>query len=184
MKQHQNIKITMLTCLVAGIAGVCPVLQAADKPESEAVTKLLADAKRQAFGISLDASTLDSYLRQPNLSWVSHAAEITRMKNDINEEAKTVQSLNSMRLQAAPWQTTAIDRIIPLMKEIADDTTSAIEFLNKNQTRLTNPDYKDLIEANSDTCNELATLISRFVDYGSHKKRYEDLREKLELPAK
>jgi len=183
MKQ-QSINIAVLACLMAGTVGITPALRAADKPESEAVTKLLGDAKRQAFGISLDAATLDSYLRQPNLSWVSHAVEIDRMKNDINEEAKTIQSLNSKRLEAAPWQVAAIDRIIPLMKEIADNTSGAIEFLNKHQAKLTSPEYRDFIEANSDTCNELATLISRFVDYGSHKSRYEDLRQKLELPAK
>jgi hypothetical protein len=183
MKRLYTIKYTALACLMA--FGISTALKAADAPESESVTKMLADAKRQAFGISLDAATLDSYMRQPKLSWTTHASEIDRMKNDINEEAKTVGKLNDARLGAAPWQTAAIDRIIPLMKEIATNTTNAIEFLNKNQAKpLTTGDYKDYIEANADTCKELASLIADFVDYGNNKNRAESLRQKLELPAK
>ena len=105
MKRLYTIKYTALACLMA--FGISTALKAADAPESESVTKMLADAKRQAFGISLDAATLDSYMRQPKLSWTTHASEIDRMKNDINEEAKTVGKLNDARLGAAPWQTAA-----------------------------------------------------------------------------
>jgi hypothetical protein len=54
------------------------------------------------------------------------------------------------------------------MKEIADNTTNAIEYLNNNQAKpLTTGDYKDFIEANSDTSHELASMIADFVDYGN-----------------
>jgi len=93
--------------------------------------------------------------------------------------------LGDRRGQAAPWQVSAIDRIIPYLREIADDTTAAIEYLNKNQSRLANnKEYKDYIEANADTSRELATLVAHFVDYGNHKSRYESLRKSLELPGK
>lgn len=175
----------MLACLVAGITGISPALKAEDMPDSPAASKLLAEAKTQAFAISVDADTLESYTREPTLSWVSHALEITRMKNDINAAGKTVAALDAMKSQAAPWQVTAIDRIIPYLREIADDTTAAIEYLNKNQSRLANnKEYKDYIEANADTSQELATLVAHFVDYGNHKNRYESLKKSLELPGK
>jgi hypothetical protein len=124
-------------------------------------------------------------MRQPKLNWQTHAAEIERMKSDINAAAKTVGKLNDSKGQAADWQAVAIDRIIPYMKEIADNTTNAIEYLNNNQAKpLTTGDYRDFIEANSDTSRELASMIADFVDYGNSKSRYETLRRKLELPAK
>lgn len=186
MQQFYTFQITALACLAASAFAFVPALKAAEAPESASVSKLLQDAKRQAYGISLDADTLSSYMRQPNLDWRTHAAEIERMKNDINDEAKTVGKLNDARLQAAPWQVTAIDRIIPLMKELATNTTNAIEFINKNQNTkpLTVGDYKDYLEANADTSKDLASLISDFVDYGSSKTRAESLRQKLELPGK
>ena len=125
----------MLAGLVAGIGGLSPVLKAAETPDSESVSKLLSDAKMQSYAISVDASILESYMRQPKLSWQSHAAEIDRMKTEINAAAKTVGKLNDSKGQAAAWQAVAIDRIIPYMKEIADNTTNAIEYLNNNQAK-------------------------------------------------
>ena len=67
---------------------------------------------------------------------------------------------------------------------MADDTTNAIEYLNKNQSRLNDKDYKEYLSANSDTSRELAGLIAQFVDYGNSKGSYDKLQQKLELPAK
>lgn len=182
MKQHQTMKITTLVCLVAGIAGIAPALWAAE--ESMAVSKLLADAKTQSYAVSVDASILESYTRQPNLSWESHAAEITRMKDDINILAKTVTQLNASKAQAAPWQATATDRIIPLMQELAADTTKSIEYLNKNPKKLFMDEYKSYLEENSTMSTQLSGLISHYVDYGNTKNRMDSLSKKIELPGK
>jgi hypothetical protein len=179
--KHKTLKITMIASLVAGIVGLSPALQAANEAS---VSKLLSQAKTQSYAISVDATTLESYTRQPSLDWTTHAAEITRMKTDINAAGMTVSALDDSKGQAAAWQVTAIDRIIPYLREIATNTTAAIEFLNKNQTRLKSVEYKDYIEANSDTSQELASLIAHFVDYGNHKSRYESLKNTLELPGK
>ena len=177
----KTLKNTMLTSLVAGIVGLSPALHAANE---ESVSKLLSQARTQSYAISVDATTLESYTRQTSLDWSTHAAEIARMKDDINAAGTTVAALNDSKSQAADWQVTAIDRIIPYLREIATNTTAAIEFLNKNQSRLTSPEYKDYIEANSDTSQELASLIAHFVDYGNRKSRYESLKNTLELPGK
>jgi phage-related minor tail protein len=176
-KTSYTIRMTVLAGLLAGFAGI-------SQADEASVSKLLADAKTQTYAISVDATILESYTRQPSLNWQTHAAEITRMKDDINAAAKTITALNNAKGSAAPWQATAIDRIIPYMREIADDTTNAIEYLNKNQSRLTAKEYKDYIEANSDTSQELASLVAHFVDYGNNKSRYDGLRKSLELPAK
>jgi len=179
MTNHKTLKITMIASLVAGIVGFSPALHAANE---ESVSKLLSQARAQSYAISVDATTLESYTRQPSLDWSTHAAQIMRMKYDINAAGATVAALNDSKSQAAAWQVTAIDRIVPYLREIATNTTAAIEFLNKNQSRLRSAEYKDYIEANSDTSQELASLIAHFVDYGNHKSRYESLKNTLELP--
>jgi hypothetical protein len=173
----------MFGCLAAVVAGMSPALKAADAPESGAVTKLLAEAKKQSYVVSVDAGLLQSYTRS-NLDWRTHARQIERMKNHINAAAKTVTALNEARAEAAPWQVAAIDRILPYMREIADDTTKAIEYINKNQSRLKDKDYKDYLAANSDMSQELAKLVAQFVDYGNSKGNNERLQKQLELPAK
>lgn len=174
--------IRMFACLVAGFAILSPVVKAADTPDYEPASKLLAEAKTEAYAISVDASILESYTRQSTLSWQSHAAEITRMKSDINAAAKTVTALNAAKSKSAPWQATAVDRIIPFLQELASDTTAAIEYLNKNQSRLNVKEYQDYLKANADTSQELSSLVAHFVDYGNHKSRYENLRNSLEIP--
>src|SRR5271168_4742857 len=128
MKKYYMIGITTL---LAGITGITPSLKAGG--EEPSVSKLLAEAKTQTYAISVDASQLESYTRESTLSWETHAVEISRMKDDINQTAKTVEKLNASRSAATPWQAAAIDRIIPLMQEIAANTTSAIEYINKYQ---------------------------------------------------
>ena len=152
--------------------------------EPESISKLLAKAKAQAYAISVDATVLQSYTRQTNLDWRTHAKQITRMKNHINAAAQTVAALDEAKGRAVPWQLAAINRILPYMREIADDTTNAIEFLNKNQAQLNNQDYKEYLKQNSDMSRELATLVAQFVDYGNSKGGYDKLQKTLELPAK
>jgi len=180
LDKSTKFRIATVAMVMAGFVGVSPALKAADE---DAVSKLLGQAKTQSYAISVDATELDSFLRS-NLSWQTHAAELTRMKEDINATGKTVAALVAAKPQAVAWQATAIDRIVPYLKEIAADTTAAIEYLNKNQSRLTSKEYKDYTEANADTSQELATLISHFVDYGNRKSRYDSLKNTLELPAK
>ena len=184
MKKCRAIGVAILPCLAAAFACMPHALIAAEPVESSAVSKLLLEAKKQASLISSDATLLRSYTGQSDLDWRIHGKQITRMKNHINAAAKTVTALDELKIQAAPWQAVAIGRILPYMREMAADTTSAIEYLNKNQSRLSGKEYKDYIEANSDMSHELASLIGQFVDYGKSKGNYEKLQRKLELPAK
>jgi hypothetical protein len=184
MKNLHAMRTAVFACLAAGVAGMLPTLKAADAPGPAAVSKLLLEARKESYLISVDATRLRSYLGQTNLDWSTHASQITRMKNHINATAKTVTALDDARGQAAAWQVIAIGRIIPYLREMAEDTTNAIEYLNNNQSRLNNKDYKKYIEANSDMSRELASLIAQFVDYGSSKGNYEKLQQRLELPAK
>ena len=84
--------IRMFACLVAGFAILSPVVKAADTPDYEPASKLLAEAKTEAYAISVDASILESYTRQSTLSWQSHAAEITRMKSDMQRSREDCDS--------------------------------------------------------------------------------------------
>jgi len=179
MKQQYTIGFTTLA-LVA--AGVVVSLGAMNPPDSEQVSKLLSDAKTQTYQLREDALTMESYSRT-NATWESHAATVEQMKEHINAAGRTLTKLDDARKNASPWQTTAIDRIKPLLKEIAANTQNAIQYLNKSPKRLSSNEYKDYIEANADVAEKLAGLVADFVDYGNTKNRLERLTSKLELPG-
>jgi len=167
--------------LLAASGAVLYLAQAAEMPDSEQVTTLLRDVKTQAVLLSQDASTLEGYTRE-GASWETHAAAVEQMRTHINEAGKILTKLKADRKMASPWQATAIDRVEPLLRELAGYTEGVIKYLADNPKRLMLEGYKDHVEANADVSSQLASLIGDFVDYGNSKRRMEQLGAKLELP--
>jgi len=178
-KQHLIRFVVPLALMMAGSGTTSLTLKAADT-DSEQISKLLSEAKTQAYQLREDASTLESYSRK-GLDWQTHATAVNEMKDHVNAVGRTLAKLEDARATASPWQATAIDRIKPLLREIASNTTLVIDTLNKSPRRLSAQEYKDYIEANSDDAAQLADLIADFVNYGNAKNRMERLASKLEL---
>lgn len=161
------------------VIGMSPSLNAADGPD--AIMKLLGEAQAQSSQLSLDWK---SDAKEPGMNWASDAAGVKLMKDDVTTVIHTVGALNETRGHASPAQLAAMDRIVPVVQEIAENTTQAIGFLATNQTRLTNRQYKDYVEQSCDTSNRLAALVSQLVDYERHKASLDLAKRNLELAAK
>src|SRR3979411_3534190 len=101
--------------------------------ENTEVTRLLADARDKAAVLSRDADEMEALTRS-DVSWQTHAAMLDTMKEDVNDLAKSVEKLNAARDSASSWQRQAIDRMMPLMKELASKTTPAINHLKEEPT--------------------------------------------------
>jgi len=166
----------------AGFLIFAPALKAVEVPDSEHVNKLLSEAKTMAFQLKEDAAFMETFTRS-TASWETHAAQITYIKDHINELGKQEAKLKEARAEAAPWQRTAIDRILPFLNELEGYTSAVIEHINAAPRNLNSAEYKDYLEANADYAGDLATMISNFVSYGKEKERMERLTEKVELPV-
>jgi len=152
-------------------------------PDSEHVAKLLSEAKTMAFQIKEDAVTMESFTRM-NVSWESHASAINQIREHVNALEKHEAKLKDARSAAAPWQKTAIDRIVPYLDELEGYTSAIIERINAEPRRLFTDDYKDFLQANADYATDLAAMIGDFVDYGKTRDRVERLGNKLEIPRR
>ena len=135
--------------------------------DADRVSALLSDAK--------------SYTRS-NLSWEVHTKAIVGIRENVNKMGALLTQLQDSRKDAAPWQQTAIDRVVPLAKELAANTTTAIEAINKNPRHVNLPAYQEYLEAIYDSANNLANTIADFTDYGKTRERLDRLAKKLELP--
>src|SRR6266403_1446946 len=156
--------------------------RAAGLPEdNNEVTQLLEDIKVQAADLQRDSDELESFSRS-NVSWESHAAELEAMKERINKIGQTIQKLQNMRGSASPWQQEAIDRISPVAQKLASNTTAAIEHLNKEPSRIREPQYQQYIKSNAEAATNLATLVKDFVEYGKTRTNLEAYERRLELP--
>lgn len=151
--------------------------------DTEQVSSLLTDLKTEAVMLSSDADMMEAYSHS-SLSWQSHATQITKIKEHINEAGRLHTKLQELRGTAAPWQQVAIDRSLPMLRELADNASDAIRFINEKPSRLFREEYKAYLEANADTSSNLAAMIRDFVDYGNAEWRREELGKKLELPTK
>ena len=93
----------------------------------------------------------------------------------------TTSGLQELRPATAPWQQQAIDRITPLLREVASNTESTIDHLNSNPERIHASPYRDYVVTNYDLTNELAALVGDFVDYGKTRAKFEKLTQNLEV---
>lgn len=152
--------------------------QAAD---SEKVNALFTEMKQHAALAEADAENLESYTRS-SMAWETHAKRITSMKDHVNALIKDYNEVKDMRGEASPWQQEAIDRVAPLLKDMADHLTASIEHLNQNQTKVHMKPWQDYARANYEYAVHTAGLIRDFVHYGEAKNTVDKLEQKLELP--
>jgi len=107
---------------------------------------------------------------------------LDRIKERINAIGKTISKLQNLRSSASPWQREAIDRIMPVAKKLASNTTAAIEHLNKNPLRINEPQYQQYLKSNAEAASNLAALVKDFVEYGKTRTTLEAYERKLEVP--
>jgi hypothetical protein len=181
---NRNSRTTWILTLalpVAGFFAISSAIKAAGVPDSEQINRLLSDVKTQAFELKEDAAIMETFSRS-NVPWESHVMAINQIRDHLNEAGRQLKKLEDARATASPWQATAIDRIGPLLRQLASDTSAVIERINSSHGRIHTGDYQEYLEANADSADQLAQLISDFVNYGRTKDRQERPTNRLEIP--
>lgn len=146
------------------------------------VTKLLSQAKTQAFQIKEDALNMESFNRMA-VSRETEAAAINQIRDHVNALVATENKLQAAKEDAAPWQRQVINRVVPFLDELEGYTSAVIEHLN-GEVHHTPAEMKDYLEANADYSTDLAKMIADFVDYGQTKDRLERLQTTLEISTR
>lgn len=177
MKTHSALRITAFA-----LALLTGPLLAAQNPDSARINDLLQQAKEHAATANLNAEKLEGYTRS-RLNWQTHAIELNRMKENVNDLGKDVADLTAARDEGSPWQQEAIDDIDPLLRSMADHLSSMIQHLNDNQTRIHLQSYKDYAKANYEYTDKMLRMIHDYVDYAQAKSKAADLEQKLQVPA-
>ena len=106
-----------------------------------------------------------------------------KIKEDVNDLGRIAEKLTAARDSASPWQQQAINRMMPLLKDLSENTTAAINHLRKNQTRPTTGSYTEYLKENAETAQQLSGMISSFVQYGEARAKLEKLEQKLEIAS-
>ncbi len=149
-----------------------PAAMAAD------LSTLFQDARSTAAQLKADAATMETYTRS-NLSWQSHASQITEVKQHINKAGSILSDMQAARGDAKPWHQDSIDRITPVLKDLAANTEAAINHINATPNQLHSSTYKSYLKDNAELAADLAKMVGDTVDADNVRTRIEALQAKL-----
>ncbi|MFZ0663651.1 MAG: hypothetical protein WAM66_13230 [Acidobacteriaceae bacterium] len=140
-------------------------------------SKLLQQVKTSAAQLKRDSAEMEVYSRS-RLAWQSHASQINVIKEHINNSGKVLEQLHNSRDDAEPWQQDAIDKITPLLQELASNTESAIDHLNANK-QTWHPEYEAYLKSNAEVSTDLSNLINDYIEFGKADSRTKAMEQKL-----
>ena len=175
MKTYRGIAGLTIALLAAGCL-FPTVARAKGNEDSAKIADLLADAKTEAYQLRIDAEHMD-VLAKSGVSWESHGKQITLIREHINESGKILAKLHDVKATGSSWQQEAIDRIDPLLRELAANTEKTINHFNESPGNVHFGAFKEYVHDNYELSVELESLIRDFVDYGAAKERFERLEE-------
>lgn len=179
MKRYQATAGLTLALLVAGCL-FPTAARAKGNEDSAKIADLLADAKTEAYQLRIDAEHMD-VLARSGVSWESHAKQIMQIREHINQAGKLLAQLHAVKGTGWSWQQMAIDRIDPLLRELAANTEKTISHFNESQGNVHFAEFKEYVHDNYDLAVQLESLIRDFVDYGKAKETFERLAEDKEV---
>ena len=173
MNHHSGLlAVTRFTAIVL-IPSALIVAAPASTGTSGEVAELFQHAKSTAAQLRRDVVEMGTYARS-RVTWQSHAGQISRITEHVNKAGQLAAQMEKLRAGAEPWHQTAIDRLTPLLRELASNIQAMIVHINK-QTNMLDLNYNRYLKENEDLATELSSLISTTVDYDMTKAEMQKL---------
>lgn len=179
--EHKRLAKLLKRGAILALLLLSPVFLKAQTADSQQINDLLKEIKTHAVLAENDAATLRSFLFS-RITAQSHAVRLNQIKTHANDLIVDYNQLISLRSSGSPWQQEAVDRIGPLLKEMATHMSATIAHFNDNRSQTSMPPYQNYVKANQQLISKTARLISDFVDYGESKAEADALEKTLLLP--
>src|SRR5579871_913748 len=106
------------------------IIQAQSPALEKEASRLLKDVRSTAVKLTKEAAILDSYGRSA-ISRTGHSGQLNLVRDHINTMGKTLDRLQEIQNDVAPWQKQAIAYVVPVAAELASRTEAAIDHLNQ-----------------------------------------------------
>ena len=172
-------RLTVEGVIVLFYLTVLPLLAAAVTRETSAkLTELLWDARDEAVQLASDADQMQMLLLSDS-NWMTHDLMLHKIQAHVDDMALIVRKLNETQKSGSEVQQQAVEQMLPLVRELSENTTAAIRYLNQNKNRPPSDTYKQYLQKNADTARELSSMVSSLVDYEQSMEDITELRRKL-----
>ncbi len=153
--------------------------QAAQPADSPVLNDLLDEVRLQSAQMEVDSEALLFMDRSP--VWrQAHADQLNVIRGHVNEIGKLEQRMRDARDSGSPWQQDAVDQVRPLLQQMADNLTTAIEHYNRTRHVARTGPYADYLQANADLAVRLHAMVNDAVQYGKAKANFEKQSEPSE----
>ncbi len=120
---------------------------AAGTPDSTTIPQLFQHVKHHAAQASFDVDILETF-RRSNVNWETYGQTLNQIRKHVNDLFEDYYQLKRMRNNGTPAQQQAIDRLEPLLRDMATSLTSTIQALNADQRLVNMPGFRARIRAN------------------------------------
>jgi thiaminase len=107
---------------------------------------------------------------------------LARVKGHVDNMALIIDKLSKTEKSGSALQEQAVQQMLPLVKELSDNTTAAINYLNQNKSRPVSDAYTQYLEKNAETARQLSNMITALCEYEKSMADIESIRSKLATP--
>ncbi len=146
-------------------------------------SQLLDSIRISAAKAKTSATQLDVFATNPYIEWQAHGEELAAIRDDVNDMGRAAERLEALRPMAAPWQQQAIDRTVPLVKLMADNTHQAFAFLNDRQGDFWEPGYRKNVANLEVESGQLVQSMKEFEHYAKSRGEEMQLQQTLGIKS-
>jgi hypothetical protein len=157
---------------------VLPSLYAVTRETSASLTELLWDARDEAAQLASDAGQMQ-ILVLSDANWVTHDLMLHKIQGHVDTMELIVKKLTETQTSGSDVQQQAAEQMLPLIRELSENTTAAIHYLDQNKNRPLSDTYRQYLQKNAETARELSSMVSSLVDYQQSMAEMAQLRHKL-----
>ncbi len=166
--------LTVAGSLAAALT-VLPVLSLAATnpamPEQRAkALNLLKQVRDRAADAKFQVSELQN-LWPNSMDWNVHAEQLELFREDINDMGRVFVLFENVRDSATPAEREAMARAQLSVKQMAENTGTAITYLNANHDRLWAPAYQGYVGKLVDESSRLSKQVGEFVQLAEARAR-------------
>jgi hypothetical protein len=136
---------------------------AAPPSDSNSIPKVLEQVKQHAAEARDDAAALDSY-RYLRLDRRSYAERLNMIREHANDLFQDYYQLQRLRDRGTPAQREAIDKLDPLVREMATELTNNIQLLNDHQHQVNMPRFGNQVHVNWEKINAVYEHLCKCTD--------------------
>ncbi len=166
---------TYAKCFLAAALAALPAVSFAATSDS-----VLKDFEFKAADAADRAATLDANTRSPEVGWESYSVSLQALKDDINDMGRMLARLDTMRGSLTSADREVVDRAGATLKELAGNTSAAIQYSNRDRENYWTPTYRKYLTNMMAESDQLAASLNHAVELDKARAREKQLEKTLE----